>query len=43
MMDLMRLLEPRHDQNDSILFRELEDVNEIIFYTHGKFEIGYEF
>ena len=39
----MRALEPREEYAGEILFKELEDVNEVLFFNKGMYEIGYEF
>lgn len=40
---MMRSLEPRQEPPNTMLFHELEDVNEVIFINKGIYEIGYEF
>ena len=39
----MRSLEPREEAAGVVLINELEDVNEVICFTHGTYEIGYDF
>lgn len=41
-MEIMYALEPIHYKANSIIFNELEDINEIIFFVKGYHEIGYE-
>lgn len=38
----MSKLEPRFEKKDTILFNELEDINEVLFIMDGEFEIGFE-
>lgn len=42
-MDIMRALEPRKEERGVILFNELEEMNEVLFFTRGSYEIGYNF
>jgi len=35
MMDIMRTLEPRQEDPNTYLFKELEDVNEVLFFNKG--------
>jgi len=42
MLDLLQSLEPRQEERDTILFNELEDIDEVLFFTKGVHEIGYE-
>ena len=41
-MEILTHLEPRHELKGSILFEELEEVNEVIFVSRGNVDIGYE-
>lgn len=43
MMTVMYNLEPRRDDADVILFDEMEEVNEVLFFLKGSHDIGYEF
>lgn len=43
MMSIMRSLEPRQEEAGEVLFKELEAVDEVLFFTKGTYEIGYEF
>ena len=42
MMDLLQKLEPRFEVKGTILIDELDEVNEILFFPEGKYEIGFE-
>ena len=42
MMELMYVLEPRMEAADTILMNELDQVNEVLFFTKGKHDIGFE-
>jgi len=42
MMDVMQSLEPRKEDKNTIIFNELEDINEIIFFCKGAYDIGYQ-
>ena len=42
MMDMLRNLEPRQLQANQILFKELDDINEILFVQKGTVDIGYQ-
>ena len=42
MMDLLQALEPRVEAKNVILFDELEEVNEVLFFVNGVHEVGYE-
>jgi hypothetical protein len=42
MMAILTHLEPRHELKGSIIFEELEEVEEIIFVQKGFVDIGYE-
>ena len=43
MMELMYSLEPIFTPANSIIQKELEDVDEVLYYIKGVHEIGYEF
>ena len=43
MMTVMYNLEPRRDDADVILFDEMEEGNEVLFFLKGSHDIGYEF
>ena len=43
MLSLLQCLTPINNIDaGEILFSELDDINEVVFVTHGKFGIGYE-
>lgn len=42
MMKVLTSLEPRREKAGSILFEELEEVNETFFISQGSVDIGYE-
>ena len=42
MIDLLSTLEPRKEEKGTILLNELDEVNEVIFFDNGAYEIGYE-
>lgn len=42
MTHIFKNLEPRQEQADVVLFDELDEVNEIIFFQEGIFKIGYQ-
>lgn len=42
MVGLLSSLEPRHEHRDKILFYELDEVNEVIFFNKGSINIGFE-
>ena len=35
-------MEPRREEKDTILLQELDEINELIFFDNGTYEIGYE-
>lgn len=41
MLEILKNLEPRFEEKDTILIEELDEVNEIIFLEKGIFEVGY--
>jgi hypothetical protein len=42
MIEMLGYLEPRREEKDKILFEELDEVNEVIFFNNGIYEIGFE-
>ena len=42
MVCLLSSLEPRHEHADTILFDELDEVNEVIFFNRGSLDLGFE-
>jgi hypothetical protein len=43
MLDVLVALEPRIQRANSVIFDELQDINEVIFFEQGIHKIGYEF
>lgn len=41
MIDILMGLEPCREEKDVILFEELDEINEVLFFITGKYEIGY--
>ena len=39
---MLQSLEPRRENKDVILFNELDEVSEVIFFMDGTYEIGFE-
>ena len=42
MIDLLQTLEPVRYKNKTILFKELDEINEINFIQHGTIGVGFE-
>ena len=42
MMQFLRDLDPRHELANSLIFDELDDINEVLFIQKGVVEIGYQ-
>lgn len=42
MIQILKSLEPRYMDKDEIIFRELDEVNELLFIERGEYDIGYE-
>lgn len=42
MIKVLQNLEPVHYNKATLLFTELDDVNEVIFVENGFYDIGYE-
>ena len=42
MIEMLGQLEPRHEFKDVILFEEQDEVNEVIFFNNGTYEVGFE-
>jgi hypothetical protein len=42
MIEILQKLEPRKEEKNTILLNELDEINEVIFFDNGTFEIGYE-
>ena len=42
MIEIMTYLEPRKADRQEILFEELEDIEEVLFFSKGSVDMGYE-
>jgi hypothetical protein len=42
MYEVLIKLEPRREEKDKIIFYELDDFTEILFFCKGKVDIGFE-
>jgi hypothetical protein len=42
MVQLLSSMEPRSEQPDTILFTDLAEVTEVIFFTKGMIKVGFE-
>jgi hypothetical protein len=42
MLDILTHLEPRQELPHTIILNELDEVNEVIFFTKGQVDIGFE-
>jgi hypothetical protein len=42
MFDLLKCLEPRQGARNEVVFNELDEVNEVIFFMKGAVDIGFE-
>jgi hypothetical protein len=42
MISLVRKLEPRHEKKGTIIYRTVEDVEEVFFIDKGSIDIGFE-
>ena len=42
MIDMLRLLQPRQEGGNVVIYKELDEINEVIFINSGTFEIGFE-
>jgi len=42
MTELLTALEPRFERADKILFEELDDFTEILFFSKGHVDLGFE-
>ena len=36
------MLEPRKQEKDVIMYNELDEVNEVIFFIKGEYDVGFE-
>ena len=41
-MDLLRVLEPRKEEFNVTIYNELDEVNEVIFFSKGEYDVGFE-
>ena len=41
MMDFLLSLEPRNEESGIIIYNELDEINEVIFFNNGTYEIGF--
>lgn len=42
MTDLMQKMEPTFSRQNQIIYHELDEITEVVFYYDGKFDLGYE-
>jgi len=42
MMEILRSLEPIEENENYYLLQELEEVNQVLFFNSGTYEIGYD-
>lgn len=42
MIDLLAFLEPRKEMKNVVLVDELDEFNEVLFFTTGEYEVGFE-
>lgn len=42
MMSLLSVLEPRKEEKNVIMSNELDEVNEVVFFTKGEYDVGFE-
>jgi len=42
MVDVLSSLEPRREGPNEILFDELDEIGEVLFFNDGTYEIGFE-
>lgn len=42
MTEILKFLEPRHEEGETILFNELDDFTEIMFFNKGWVDVGFE-
>lgn len=42
MLELLQNMEPRQEFADNIIYKELDEVNEILFFDRGSVDIGFE-
>ena len=42
MMQLLSMLEPRREDKNVNIYNELDEVNEVYFFNHGDYDVGFE-
>ena len=42
MVSFLRMLEPIHYNKNEIVYSELDEISEVIFFTLGQFDLGFE-
>ena len=42
MTDLLKNMEPRYVDPQTVIYKELDEITEVIFFTIAQFEIGFE-
>lgn len=42
MVSLMQMMEPRFMLTNTIIFHELDEVTEVLFFKNGSFDLGFE-
>ena len=42
MLDIMQALEPRKEPRRTVIYNELDEVNEVLFFSNGTYQIGFE-
>ena len=42
MTDILRNMEPRYLNPESVIYKELDQITEVIFITNGQFDLGFE-
>lgn len=42
MVNFMQMLEPLKYGKNEIIYQELDEITEVIFFTTGQFDIGFE-
>jgi hypothetical protein len=43
MNDILVNLEPRQELAETVIFGELDEINEVIFFIRGQVDVGFEF
>ena len=42
MLDLVKNMEPRFEYENTIIFKETDEVTEVLFFVQGAFTLGFE-